>query len=124
MTGLKNLCKAGVFFIVLTSFSMFGQRQFGGATLYTVRDEMATAPEETIDEVSEIGYLYIEAAGYSDGKFYGMTPKEFKKLLSKYHTKPLSSHQGGVTMENVDQMIKDVKKGRLQIFCNPSATHG
>ena len=83
MTGLKNLCKAGVFFIVLTSFSMFGQRQFGGATLYTVRDEMATAPEETIDEVSEIGYLYIEAAGYSDGKFYGMTPKEFKmKLIS------------------------------------------
>ena len=119
MTGLKNLIKAGAFFLMLTSFSMFGQRQYGAATLYTVRDEMAVAPEETIDEVSEIGYLYIEAAGYSDGKFYGMEPKKFKKLLAKYHTKPLSTHQGGVTMENVDQMIADVKKAGFKYFVIP-----
>ncbi|WBL21071.1 sugar phosphate isomerase/epimerase family protein [Zunongwangia sp. HRR-M8] len=119
MKTLKNLRSTLLILSLLASFPILVQRQFGAATLYTVREEMAKSPEETIDEVADIGYLYIEAAGYNDGLFYGMKPKKFKKLLGKYHTKPLSSHQGGVTMENVDQMIADVKKAGFQYFVIP-----
>ncbi|MDN3593749.1 sugar phosphate isomerase/epimerase family protein [Zunongwangia endophytica] len=119
MKAFKNFNKAVLFLLLFASYAMVGQRQFGAATLYTVREEMKKSPEETINEVADIGYLYIEAAGYSDGLFYGLKPKKFKKLLAKYHTKPLSSHQGGVTMENVDQMIADVKKAGFQYFVIP-----
>ena len=32
--------------------------------------------------VSDIGYKYLELAGYADGKFYGYEPAEFKKLVN------------------------------------------
>jgi sugar phosphate isomerase/epimerase len=63
-----------------------------GLQLYTVRDDMKNDPAGTLKKVAAIGYKYVEAAGYEDGKFYGYSIPDFKKLLSDTGLKMLSGH--------------------------------
>ena len=95
------------------------QERFGGLALYTVRAEMSKDPIGTLQKVADAGYAYVEAANYSKGKFYGMTPTEFNAQLKKLDLKPLSAHQGSVTLENADAMIADVKAAGFQYFVVP-----
>ena len=46
----------------------------------------------TLEEVSRIGYTWLEAAGYSEGKFYGLAPGEFKKMVDDLGMEVISSH--------------------------------
>lgn len=93
--------------------------QFGGLALYTLRDSMAKNPRGVLKAVADMGYEYIEAAGYSDGKFYGMSPSAFKAYLDEVGLSPMSSHQGGVTLDNADEMIAAVKEAGFQYFVIP-----
>jgi len=52
-----------------------------GLQLYTVRDAMHADPTGTLKQLANIGYKSLEHAGYNEGKFYGLTVKEFKKVL-------------------------------------------
>jgi len=80
---------------VLTFFSCnTTQDKFIGLQLWSVRDDMKNAPEETVAKVGEMGYSFIEAAGYGDGKFYGMEPSDFTALVEKSNMVFLSSHTG------------------------------
>lgn len=65
-----------------------------GLQLWSVRADMSDDPVATIQQVGEIGYDFVEAAGYADGKFYGMEPVEFKKVLNENGLEFLSSHTG------------------------------
>ena len=93
--------------------------KFGGLALYTVRDDMANDAKSTLKAVSDAGYSNIESAGYADGKFYNMTPEEFKNLLAELNLNPISTHQGTVTLDNADAMIADVKAAGFQYFVIP-----
>ncbi|MDE3214453.1 MAG: sugar phosphate isomerase/epimerase [Bacteroidota bacterium] len=64
-----------------------------GVQLYTVRDAMAKDPVGTLSKVAAIGYNSVEGATYTGTeKYYGMTPKEFKKVLKDNGLVMLSSH--------------------------------
>lgn len=134
---MKNLL-AGVFLILITSCgdnknssiektnnaiengeNMQQESRLGGLALYTVRDDMEKDAKATLKAVADAGYANIEAAGYNDGKFYGMTPEEFNLYLKKQNLKPISSHQGSVTLENVDKMVADVKAAGFKYFVVP-----
>ncbi len=65
-----------------------------GLQLWSVRDYMKTAPDSTIIKVGQIGYGFVEAAGYNDGKFYGMEPAAFTSLVNENKMDFLSSHTG------------------------------
>lgn len=104
---------------LLLSFQGIAQEKFGGMTLYTVRDLMDSLPKETLMKVADIGYKYIEATGYADGKFYGMEPAEFKAFLNSLGLQPISSHHSSVTLENADKMIADVKAAGIRYFVVP-----
>ena len=91
----------------------------GGLALYTVRDAMGEDPKGTLAEVAALGYANIEAAGYNEGTFYGMVPAEFKSYLDSVGLNPVSTHQGGVTLENADAMIADVKAAGFKYFVVP-----
>lgn len=65
-----------------------------GLQLYSVRDSMKTDPKGTVEKVGAMGYKLVEAAGYSDGKFYGMDPAEFKTLCDVSGMNFFSSHCG------------------------------
>jgi len=69
-----------------------------GLQLWSVRDDMGKDPVGTLKTLAEIGYKDIESAGYSEGKFYGVAPKEFKKVLDDLGLKMRSGHAGtGIT---------------------------
>ena len=102
----------------ITSLS-FSQEKFGGLTLYTLRNDMGKNADSTLREVATVGYKYIEAADYRDGKFYKMTPEEFKSALDELDLIPLSAHMGGVTLENADQQIADAKAAGFKYFVLP-----
>ena len=84
------------------------EKRFGGLALYTVRDAMKDA-RATLEKVAQAGYVNVESAGYSNGKFYNLSPADFKSLLDEMKLTPISAHQGTVTFENIDQQIADLK---------------
>lgn len=106
-------------FLISTSYFVNAQDKFGGLALYTVRDAMEKNPKKTLQAVSEVGYSYIEAAGYKDGKFYGFSPKEFKAHLASLELIPLSTHQSSVSLENAASMMADVKAAGFEYFVVP-----
>ena len=59
-----------------------------GLQLYSVRDEMEKDMDATLKAVKEMGYDYVEFAGY-----FGKTAEEVKTLLDKYELKAISVHQ-------------------------------
>jgi sugar phosphate isomerase/epimerase len=85
------------------------RKSFGvGIQLYTIRDAMAADVPGTLKKVSDIGYKHLELAGYADGKFYGIVPTEFKKMVADLGMDVLSSHTqveaAGITMDNAKIM--------------------
>lgn len=63
--------------------------------LYSIRNDMRENMEEALKTVKEIGYDYVEFAG-----FFDKTAEEVKGLLDKYGLKAVSVHQ------NVDVFLK------------------
>jgi sugar phosphate isomerase/epimerase len=82
-----------------------------GLQLYTIRDAMTEDALGSLKKVADMGYKYVELAGYSDGKFYGMVPSEFKKVVNDLGMEVISSHTmveaEGITMENAQKMADD-----------------
>jgi sugar phosphate isomerase/epimerase len=63
-----------------------------GLQLYSIRDSINRDVPAAIEKVADMGYTFVEPAGYRDGKFYGMDPAEFKALCEKNGLHVLSSH--------------------------------
>ena len=63
-----------------------------GIQLYSVRDDMGKAPLPTLQKVAAMGYKNVEHANYVNGKFYGFTPTEFKKILDDLGLRMPSGH--------------------------------
>ena len=82
-----------------------------GIQLYSLREDMAKAPDATLEAVAKIGYSFIETYGYANGKFFGKTPKEFSNQLNGLGMKMTSSHTGfGVYANDTTQEWDAVKK--------------
>lgn len=110
--------------IVLFSFTTNATAQentkpFGGLALYTVRDLMFKDVRATLEKVAQAGYVNVESAGYNNGKFYNLSPADFKALLDEMKLTPISAHQGTVTFDNVDQQIADLKTAGFKYFVIP-----
>jgi len=108
--GLKGMFLIGLIALLIQGFTKFDlkpKEKFIGLQLYSVRDEMKSDPGGTVAKVGEMGYKFVETAGYSDGKFYGMTPAEFKELCETSGMKFLGSHTGQnvPTLENWDNTM-------------------
>jgi sugar phosphate isomerase/epimerase len=119
---MKNSLLSKVLIVTLllsASSSLFAQKKWGGMTLYTVRNEMGKDAKATLKAVADLGYKYIEAVDYKDGKFYGMTPAEFKTYTKSLGLKPISVHMGAMTTSNADKLIGDVKAAGFKYFIAP-----
>ena len=79
-----------------------------GLQLYTIRDAMSTDVPGSLKKVSDLGYKNVELANYSNGKFYGYKPAEFKKMVNDLGMDAISSHAAvestGITIENAKMM--------------------
>lgn len=118
---ILSLC--AVFAIALFAFKPIektaGPKPFGGLALYTVRDNMTKDARATLEKVAQAGYVNVESAGYNNGKFYNLSPADFKALLDEMKLTPISAHQGTVNFDNVDQQIADLKAVGFKYFVIP-----
>ncbi|RYC50348.1 sugar phosphate isomerase/epimerase family protein [Flagellimonas olearia] len=107
------------FFVLFLAVTVNAQENFGGLALYTVRDNMGDDAKATLEKVEEAGYAYVEAAGYSDGKYYGMAPEDFKAYLNSLGLQPVSTHQASATLDNIDTELAAAKKAGFEYFVIP-----
>jgi len=82
-----------------------------GLQLYSIRDAMEADALGTLKKVSDMGYKNMELADYANGKFYGYSPSDFKKILADLGMVALSSHTqveaAGITLDNAKAMADD-----------------
>lgn len=72
-----------------------------GLQLYTLRDLLNENLSGTIEEVSRIGYNYVELFGYGNGMYLGMPVTDFYELLQANGLTVRSGHYlTGLTMPN------------------------
>lgn len=118
----QNSCKSGG--KPAPAAAAVDPKTFGiGLQLYTIRDAMAADVAGSLKKVSDIGYKYIELAGYADGKFYNMEPVEFKKLVNDLGMEIVSSHTQveaqGITLDNAKKMAEDHAKLGVKYCIQP-----
>ena len=77
-----------------------------GLQLYSVRDDMWTDPKGSLKKLAEMGYVYVEHAGYSERKFYGLPAAEFKKILDDLGLRMISGHTT-LAKDHWDEQKKD-----------------
>lgn len=104
---------------ISSTFSSVAQDHFGGLALYTVRNDMSKDPKATLQKVADIGYKNVEAAGYRDGKYYEMSPVDFKNYLHELGLTPISTHQSAISLDNADVMFADAKAAGFEYFVVP-----
>ena len=80
--------------LIITMNSCAPKGKYIGLQLYSLRDSIKKDVPGTIAKVSDMGYKFVEPAGYRDGKFYDMEPAEFKALCDKNKLPVISSHTG------------------------------
>lgn len=78
--------------LVIPSFAFDKVSKTVGLQLYTLRDELPKNVQGVMEKVAEAGYKEVETYGFTDGKFWGLTPKEFKALLKANGLKAPSGH--------------------------------
>lgn len=108
--SLKFLFLMGVAAFLLQSFSVrekAPKEKKIGLQLWSVKDDMKKDVAGTLASVGKMGYKFVEAAGYDDGKIYGLDPVVFKKLCKKSGLEFLGAHTGQVvpTKENWDKTM-------------------
>lgn len=88
----NQLAIAGSMASLVPEFILEAKKRPISVQLYSVRDDMQKDLVGTLTAVRKMGYRLVEGAGYSDGKFYGKTPQEFKKILSDLGLSMPSGH--------------------------------
>lgn len=105
-----------------------------GLQLYSLRDEIGKDFDGVIKAVADMGYKQAEAANYGDGKFYGMSPADYKAKLDAVGIESLSSHTGNIpsnpdelfsenTMKWWDQCIAAHKAAGMKYLVVPGMHH-
>ena len=77
-----------------------------GLQLYSIRDDMKRDPLGSLKALSSYGYKNVEHANYVDGKFYGYSPSEFRKILDDLGLKMPSGHTV-MSMKHWDSAASD-----------------
>lgn len=63
-----------------------------GLQVYTLRDLIARDLVGTLKKVADIGYENIELFGYGEGKYFGKSVSEMRKITDDLGLKVISAH--------------------------------
>ncbi|MDD3108082.1 MAG: sugar phosphate isomerase/epimerase [Alistipes sp.] len=78
-----------------------------GLQLYSIRDNMGKDVAGSLKQIAAMGYKVLETASYGDGKFYGSTPAEFRKMAEDLGMRVTGAHLGRGYDKNDIQGVKD-----------------
>jgi len=105
-----------------------------GIQLYSIRDEMGKDPMGSLKAIAAMGYRNVEHANYVDGKFYGYTPAEFRKILDGLglhmpsgHTVMTGKHWDATAKDFTDvwkQTVEDAAIAGQQFVISPWLDEG
>jgi len=84
---------AGLFVLSSISCTRTPKKNIG-LQLYSIRDSIRKDVPAAIKKVADMGYTFVEPAGYGNGKFYDMEPAAFKALCTQNGLGLISSHTG------------------------------
>ena len=119
----SSLILSGSFIIPMISCIKPGQ--LVGLQLYTVRNELEKNLEQTLQQIAKIGYNSVESAGYSEGKFYGKKPKEFKSLVNDLGISHFSSHvisihsPHNINYSSIERVIESHAEAEIKYLVHP-----
>ena len=94
-----------------------------GIQLYSVRKEMLADPVGTLKKLAQIGYKELESARSDKGNYYGLKPKEIKKIVTGLGMNLRSGH---VHIDDQWQQSIDAaaETGQEYIICSTLPTTG
>lgn len=91
-TFIKNSALAVAGTALLSGCGYARQRKSMGIQVYTLRDQIKEDLEGTLKKLADIGYTKLELFGYQEGKFFGKTAPEFRKICDKLGLRVVSGH--------------------------------
>lgn len=89
-----TLAGASIFSLILGATACTPAPKVIGLQLYSLREAMGEDVLGTLQKVANMGYKTLETAGYNNGKIYGYTPTEFKKIVEDLGMSVSSAHCG------------------------------
>ena len=94
-----------------------------GVQLYSVRTEMLANAAGTLQQLAKLGYKELESARSEKGNYYGLSPKEIKKISSDLGMKVRSGH---VHIDKDWQRSIDAaaEAGQDYLVCSSMPTNG
>jgi sugar phosphate isomerase/epimerase len=94
-----------------------------GVQLYSVRAEMLADPVGTLKRLAQIGYKEIESARSEKGNYYGLKPKEIKKVLDDLD---MTLRSGHVHINEAWQQSIDAaaEAGQEYLICSTMPSNG
>jgi len=97
--------------------------QNAGIQLYSVRKDMLADATGTLKKLAAIGYKNLESAGSEKGSYYGLQPKEFKKIATDLGMTLLSGH---VHIDSDWQKTVDeaAEAGQTYLICSTMPSNG
>ncbi len=97
--------------------------QNAGIQLYSVRKDMLADATGTLKKLAAIGYKNLESAGSEKGNYYGLQPKEFKKIATDLGMTLLSGHVhiGSDWQKTVDEAAE---AGQTYLICSTMPSNG
>ncbi|QLC65661.1 sugar phosphate isomerase/epimerase [Flavobacterium sp. LPB0248] len=99
------------------SFALSMNKKEIGLQLYTLRDELPKDVKGTLAKVAKAGYTTIETYGFSTkDQFWGLTPKELKKILDDNGLKAVSGHYnlGSFLYDgNTEELIASIEAAKI-----------
>jgi sugar phosphate isomerase/epimerase len=94
-----------------------------GIQLYSVRKEMLADAPGTLKKLAAIGYKNIESAGSEKGSYYGLQPKEFKKICTDLGMTLLSGHVH--ISDNWQKTVDEAaESGQTYLICSTMPSNG
>lgn len=108
---MKKIIAIASAVLALVSCTAKPETKVIGIQLYSVRDligsneKYAANHEEVFAKLAEMGYTTVETCWYSDGKFFGLAPEQFKADLEKAGLSAISTH----TMNNLEEEELEAK---------------
>jgi sugar phosphate isomerase/epimerase len=90
---LINTSLAATAVLALPSIAFTMDKKEIGLQLYTLREEIAKDVKSTLEKVAAAGFTTVETYGFSiQDQFWGLSPKELKKILDTNKLKAVSGH--------------------------------
>jgi sugar phosphate isomerase/epimerase len=120
---LSGALAVGSFLLPKCTSSTTSKLNNVGVQLYSVRAEMLADPIGTLKRLAQIGYKQIESARSEKGNYYGLKPKEIKKVLGDLG---MTLRSGHVHIDEAWQQSIDAaaEAGQEYLICSTMPSEG